>query len=656
MNHNNKNDVDMENYDNDEPLLQVENRRFTILPIKYPKLWELYKKQQALFWKAEEIDFSQDYNDMRKLNENEQHFIKMVLAFFASSDGIINFNLRERFLSDVQIMEAQVVYAWQMMMENVHCVSGNTLVLTDKGHHKIIDHLGKKINVWNGKEFSETEVKFTGDSVLYRVELTNGMKLDCTPQHKWFLRVGDQLHPEQCKKEIVYTQNLQINDVVHNYDLPIIDNIDIDEFKNPYIHGFFCGDGTYCNNYPLIDLYGEKMKLLEHFNVDKVQELDFKYRFYITEKINKEKYCVPVNYSVNTKLRWLEGICDSDGRIILNRQKTATSIQISSSNFKFVSDIQLMLTTLGVNSNVSSGSKKEYLSKNNYVLYITTYNVGELTKLGFCPKRLQIKVDNLIKKKEKLTRVKSVTLLEGIHKTYCFCEPKEHAGIFNGILTGQSESYSLMLDNIVRDPVEKDKLFNSIKTVESVKLMAGWAFKWIESSKSFAHRLIAFAIIEGIFFSGAFAAIFWLKRYRAKGKHFLNGLIKSNEFISRDEGLHVEFACELYNILNHKLSTNIVFNMIDEAIQISNQFTEDAIPCKLIGMNADLMSQYLQYIGDRLLVSLGYPKKYNTENPFDFMVTIGLPRKNNFFESRTTDYQSAHNKSNDKKIVRLDYF
>lgn len=327
------------NYDHLEPILNKENMRFTIFPIKYPKIWELYKKQQSLFWKAEEIDFSKDYDDFKKLNADEQHFIKMVLAFFAASDGIINFNLRERFLNEVQIMEAQVAYSWQMMMENIH-----------------------------------------------------------------------------------------------------------------------------------------------------------------------------------------------------------------------------------------------------------------------------------------------------------------------------NENYTQMLENIVKDPKEKEKLFNAISTVQSVKLMADWAFKWIESSKSFAYRLVAFAIIEGVFFSGAFASIFWLKRYRTKGQHFLNGLIKSNEFISRDEAMHYEFACELYKLLEHKLPKEEIYKIMDEAIGISKIFTNDAIPCKLIGMNNDLMHQYIEYIGDRLLVMLGYPKKYNKENPFDFIVTMGLPRKSNFFEMRSTDYQSAYTNNIERKITRLDKF
>ncbi|ARF09285.1 ribonucleoside diphosphate reductase beta subunit [Catovirus CTV1] len=326
-------------FDHVEPILNKENRRFTIFPIKYPKIWELYKKQQSLFWKAEEIDFSKDYDDFKKLNEDEQHFIKMVLAFFAASDGIVNFNLRERFLKDVQIMEAQVAYAWQMMMENIH-----------------------------------------------------------------------------------------------------------------------------------------------------------------------------------------------------------------------------------------------------------------------------------------------------------------------------NESYSQMLENIIKNPVEKERLFNAIQTVPSVKLMADWAFKWIESSKSFAYRLVAFAIIEGVFFSSAFASIFWLKRYRGKGQHFLNGLIKSNEFISRDEAMHYEFACELYKLLENKLPKEEIYNIMDEAVDISKIFTNDAIPCKLIGMNDELMYQYIEYIGDRLLVMMGYPKKYNKDNPFDFMVTIALPRKSNFFEHRPTDYQSAHKSNTERKIVRLENF
>lgn len=308
-----------------EPILNPENFRFTIYPIKYPTVWELYERQLACFWKAKEIDFSKDYEDFIRLNTEEQHFIKMILAFFAASDGIVNWNISERFLKDVQICEARTAYVFQMMMEGIH-----------------------------------------------------------------------------------------------------------------------------------------------------------------------------------------------------------------------------------------------------------------------------------------------------------------------------GETYSLMLDNIVRDKTEKTRLFSAITEVESVKLMSDWAIKWIQSTDSFQYRLIAFALIEGVFFSGAFASIFWLKKYRGSGTHFMNGLIKSNEFISRDEGLHTDFACEIYRLLQHKLDLSQVSQIFDEGVAISKRFMEDALPCRLIGMSSEHMNQYIEYVADRLLVALGYSKRYNKSNPFTFMDTIGMTQKTNFFEHRPSEYASAH--------------
>jgi ribonucleoside-diphosphate reductase subunit M2 len=312
-----------------EPLLDPKNERFTIFPIKFPEIWAMYKTQQELYWKAEEIDFSKDYDDFITLDEDEQHFIKMILAFFASSDGIVNFNLRERFLREIKMMEAQVAYGWQMMMEAIH-----------------------------------------------------------------------------------------------------------------------------------------------------------------------------------------------------------------------------------------------------------------------------------------------------------------------------SETYSKMLENIVKDPVEREYLFNSIKTVDSIKLMADWALKWIESSDSLAYRLIAFAAVEGIFFSGAFASIFWLKKYRSGGRSIMNGLVKSNQFISRDEGMHVKYACLLYSTIKNRLEKGTVYDIIGEAVTISKLFNRDAIKCQMIGMNLDLMYQYIEYVADTLLVMLGYDKMYSTPNPFIFMESIGLLNKTNHFESRPTEYMIAHTSKN----------
>ena len=324
-----------------EPLLNPNNHRFTVFPIQDNDIWRMYKKQQAAFWKAEEISFVGLKEDMATLNPDEKHFIKWILAFFAASDGIVNMNLKERFSREIQNMEAAICYDWQTMMENIH-----------------------------------------------------------------------------------------------------------------------------------------------------------------------------------------------------------------------------------------------------------------------------------------------------------------------------GEVYSLMLDSVIEDPTEKKFLFNAIETIPTVKKMAEWAFKWIESDLSFAYRVIAFAFIEGVFFSGAFASIFWFKKYKNRGKLFFAGLVKSNEFIARDEGMHCDFACLLYKKLNKKLMPEVVYELAQEAVNIATEFTNDALKVKLIGMNDEMMADYIKYIADRLLVALGYAKLYNKKNPFRFMNTIGLFGKTNFFESRATEYQdsSIMNKSKDRVFRRLNHF
>ncbi len=326
---------------NYEPLLDTKKQRFHTFPIENMEIWNMYRKQKASFWVAEEIDFSQDLDDFKTLTKEEQHFLKRILAFFASSDGIVNFNLEKRFIDEIQNYEAKVTYDFQKMMENIH-----------------------------------------------------------------------------------------------------------------------------------------------------------------------------------------------------------------------------------------------------------------------------------------------------------------------------SEVYSLMLDTLVEDKEEKTNLFNSIKTIPSIKILADWAFKWIESEKPFAYRVAAFAIVEGVFFSGAFAAIFWFKKYKNKGKNFLQGLTKSNEFIARDEGMHTDFACIIYKQLNNKLSQEEIKNIITDGVDVSKIFIDDALPYKLIGMNKDMMSDYIEYVADRLVVDLGYKKIYNKQNPFKFMDTIGLTSKTNFFEMRPTEYSDPNvfNKSNKKELLITDDF
>lgn len=198
-----------------------------------------------------------------------------------------------------------------------------------------------------------------------------------------------------------------------------------------------------------------------------------------------------------------------------------------------------------------------------------------------------------------------------------------------------SETYALLIDTYVKDPQEKHHLFHAIDTVPAVKKKAEWALRWIENG-SFAERLVAFAAVEGIFFSGSFCSIFWKKK-----RGLMPGLTFSNELISRDEGLHCEFACLLYSMLSNQLPKEQVYKIIGDAVRIEKEFITDALPVDLIGMNAKLMQQYIEFVADRWLVELGCEKMFNTANPFDFMEMISLEGKTNFFEKRVGDYQKA---------------
>lgn len=200
-----------------------------------------------------------------------------------------------------------------------------------------------------------------------------------------------------------------------------------------------------------------------------------------------------------------------------------------------------------------------------------------------------------------------------------------------------SETYSLLIDTYIKDNVEKDRLLRAIETIPCVEKKAKWALKWISDADSnFATRLVAFACVEGIFFSGSFCAIFWLKK-----RGLMPGLTSSNELISRDEGLHTDFACLIYGMLNQKLSYETIKEIVTHAVEIEKEFITDSIPCRLIGMNADLMKTYIEFVADRLVVQLGYAKIYNAQNPFEFMEMISMEGKTNFFEKRVMEYSKS---------------
>jgi len=199
-----------------------------------------------------------------------------------------------------------------------------------------------------------------------------------------------------------------------------------------------------------------------------------------------------------------------------------------------------------------------------------------------------------------------------------------------------SETYSLLIEQYIRDPAEKELVFDAIHTMPAVEAKAQWAVQWMNDENCFAERIVAFAAVEGILFSGSFCAIYWLKK-----RGLMPGLTFSNELISRDEGLHAEFACLVYGMLQNKLPDDVVHNIVRGAVAAEREFICDALPCDLIGMNRDMMTKYIEFVADRLLTALGHPKIFESSNPFDWMELISLQGKTNFFEKRVGEYQKA---------------
>lgn len=261
-------------------------------------------------------------------------------------------------------------------------------------------------------------------------------------------------------------------------------------------------------------------------------------------------------------------------------------------------------------------------------------------------------------------------LIENLMANVQYPEARSFYGFQIAIENIHSEVYSLLIDTYIKDPAERERLFNAIDTVPCVKKKADWALKWIKSTpeitagkpqeeiekekiESFIYQLIAFSVVEGIFFSGSFCAIFWLKK-----RGLMPGLTFSNELISRDEGLHTDFACLLYrNYIVNKLPKKTVTNIITDAVKIEKEFITDSLPVDLIGMNAREMSQYIEFVADRLLTQLGCDKVYKVENPFPFMDMISLQGKTNFFEKRVAEYQKAgvHESSNSEFTIDADF-
>jgi len=241
-------------------------------------------------------------------------------------------------------------------------------------------------------------------------------------------------------------------------------------------------------------------------------------------------------------------------------------------------------------------------------------------------------------------------LVERFCKDVQLLEAKFFYGFQIAMENIHSETYSLLIDTYVKDVTKKNTLFNAIETIPSVRKKADWALKWINDEKStFGTRVIAFAAVEGIFFSGSFCSIFWLKK-----RGLMPGLCFANELISRDEGLHMEFAVLMYSMLKDKPSKEVILNIIKEAVVLEKEFITESLPCNLIGMNMELMKQYIEYVSDRLLLMLGLEKEYNASNPFPWMELISVQGKTNFFEKRVGEYSNKAGTETSNNVFELD--
>lgn len=636
-----------------EPILKDESNRFTIYPIKHLDIWEAYETHKKAFWTAQEIDFTADLDDWNSLNDNEKYFIENILAFFAGSDGIVLENLVSDFCNQVKIPEARCFYMFQAMIENIHgevysqlietfvqdtqkklklfdaintipavtkkaewalkwinkdipfatrlvafaivegvffsgsfcsifwlknrgkmtkalglanefiardegmhCVVPETKILTKQGYKQIIDCINKNIEIWNGFEWSNVIPIKTGENKeILKVKLDNGVELECTKQHKWVVVSDETKNRQQKYFKFIRknTKDLVKGDIIEKFKMPIIDN-EL-ELNSPYTNGLFSADGYYDRP----NIKNPWIKFKRQDKKDLIEYLDYKWvneckDDYINIRLNKdnivEKYFVPINYSINTKLRWLEGVVDGDGCLNFCPVNNKCAIQLTSIHKSFLTDIQLLLNTLGCINNVKLShpkrniiiNEKECGVKELYCIYITCNDIVKLQQIGFNPKRLKIPtLNNDNKSFSRFIRVEDIKNEGRISDTYCFTEEKNHTGIFNGIMTGQCDFAILLYNNYIKNKMTDEK-FNEI---------------------------------------------------------------------------------------------------MKEAVEIEREFICDSLPCNLIGMNSDLMCEYIQFVADRLCIQLGYSKIYNIDNPFSFMDTIGLEGMTNFFESRVSQYQHS---------------
>ena len=588
--------------------------RFVIFPIIHKDIWDYYKKAEACFWTANEVKLAQDIKDWEeKMTEDERFYIKQILAFFASADGIVNENLLTRFATECQWPEIRAFYTMQAQIETVHCVAPETMILTDRGYFEIAKLVNKTVNVFNGQESSSVVIKRTSDKTdLISVGVSNGMQLRCTPDHKFYLFDRD---------EPVLARDLKISDQLRPWTYPIVqDHEGVSSMTSPYTFGYVFGQRHHLEKNSKRTLIVERYHIAQLEFVECKRRRDDRIECVVEPRYYGSMQFVPFNLSLSTRIEWLTGLWNSCGRFEDNDKRYHLGIRSS----KGASDLQLLLSTLGVFS-VNHGRHVSF----------SECGARALFKLGVT----SVPVDDQVGGDENPDAVITISSLaaDGAAETYCFSEPKRHMGIFGGICTGQSETYSLFIDTLVKNKEERKFLFESLENVPAIRKKADWALKWISSREaSFGERLLAFACVEGIFFSGSFAAIFWLK-----SRSLMNGLAWANDKILSDEGLHTEFACHLYqhHLNKSKPSTERAYQIVREAVDIEIEFQTESIPCPFPELNADRMRTYIQFVGDYTLQLCGLDKIYNVRNPFTFMETIAFRTMSNQFERDNPSYQ-----------------
>ena len=575
--------------DMQEEILTELKNRFVMFPIKYNAIWQMYKKAVSAFWTVEELDLSKDMDDWNKLNENEHHFIKNILAFFAASDGIVNENLASRFINEVKAPEAKAFYGFQIAMENIHCVPYHTEILTDKGYVTIGSYEGKICNIWNGKNFRPVMIMKTDISNLYTIDLDNGMQVKCTPSHEWLVKTAAD------NVIRIPANELEPGMILDSFEYPQFQLEDEQIFSSPSLHGELAAQPIFKSYQPM------------QFNC-------------------RSQHYVPVNYGNTTKRQWIKGLFKNS-----IKDENLNKCWLPHNDLEFLRQVQLLFTTMNIASSINIDTDTNTNIDTKHYLCVSNFVIKAIQDGQDIPYSDMPLVSNL--------QVVNVTSSNELHQTYCFEEPENHTGFFNGVMTGQSETYSLLIDTYIKNGQEKNFLLNAMDTIPCIKKKAEWTMNWIKDDQdSFAMRLIAFAVVEGIFFSGAFCSIFWLKE-----RSLMPGLCTSNEFISRDESLHTEFAVLLYSMIQNKLPQETIHAIVKEAVTIEEEFINESIPCHLIGMNSELMSQYIRFVADRLVTQLGCDKIYNASNPFAFMERISLSQKTNFFEFQTTSEYSKAN-------------